>query len=180
MAAPIAPVIATSAPPLTPVIASSAPSLDYPSSGLNLTGNPLYISYDQYYDETKKKIESTYPQVTKKPAEAAKNANYDLKKPMAAAIYPDKLKGQVNGPYEVPALVKYPANAKPKAKLDYNEYEKADYRTNDFRLGDITPFNRIPALSRYNTVVSSVSKGLSSLYPGVKPQQQAYPGYPRN
>ena len=160
------PILAT--PILAPIAPIAAPALPAPSAAIaadysassSRSGHPYYVSYDEA-----KKYDPNDGQYAKKPAD-----------------YVDPLKGQVNGPVEVAALVKYPAEpVKPKVKLDYNEYEKSDYRANDFRLGNITPFNRIPALSRYsNTVVSSVSKGFSNLYAGVKPLKSAYPLYGSN
>lgn len=61
---------------LAPITVSSAPlpPLDYPSS--DLTRNLLYINYEQY-DETRKKIESTYPQES--------TYTQEIKKPVKAA-----------------------------------------------------------------------------------------------
>ena len=173
VAAPIAPALLAPA-PAAPVPAAPSPNYQLstslpplPTTDYNgASGHPAYMSYD----EAKEKIASTY--LVAKPPVYAGHVEA-IKKP--AAAYADPLKGQVNGPVEVPALIKYPAGERAKLKLDYVESEKPSYRTNDFRLGSISPFNRIPALSGYSNAVSSVSRGFSSLYAGAKPQNPAKP-----
>lgn len=156
--------------------------------------NPAYLSYDEYMKNLQK-ANNQYlnaPKVYDKPATnyaappknyAAPATNYvapklpakvetavdykDDKKSDYTTI--DKLKGNVNGPVEVPALKEYKDVPKKPIKIkDYVENDQASYRTNDFRLSNLTPFNRVPAFARYSKVVSSASNGISRLYPGYK------------
>ena len=185
--APVQPAAVQQSAPVAPVQYSTPlpvlSTADYSQSGSLIGKSPKYLSYDEVkkqldLEASKAKIESTYLTSDNK-----KTENYveEIKKPVDDYTTIDKLKGQVNGPVEIPALdVKL--QTKPKAKLDYIEHEKPEFRTDYLRLGQLNPFNRVPALSRYSKVVSSVSKGLSSLVPSTtyaKPSNYAPQGYNR-
>jgi len=165
--------------PKQPIGVAPLPKLPTPVYAPDTPGNPHYLSYDavqKQLDLEAAKSKNVYPN-DKKQGDYLEGAEYDLiKKPLTDDYSTiDKLKGQVNGPVELPSLaVKLPI--KPKTKLDYTEIEKPEYRMNNMRLGDLNPFNRVPALSRYSKVVSSVSKGLGSLIPN-RQQGPVYPLY---